>query len=374
MLLLLLTRILLWAAVGLIIWFILLRFIPRSYLTWFGGLVVLALLVVSFIDTNSPAVASIWRILSFPLYPLGAAISLLGVAISQGLKKANGNQVGWALAILFFASLPIAGRYLVGQAEGSVQAAFDARRTLCEDVCPADIPEQADLSDVLAVVVMGDSVDTVGQSAQSPTQVDNSRAFNVSFEPRLIYSSILYNQLRTQGSTPQIYVTAGSSMGSDEEKAANKRALKQVLANNAVPTDPSTADDDLVRVLDTGMAARTTAERVRESLSGQQLLSEEEPRPQDNRVMLVAPAISIRRAALTFEHMGLQVVARPTDFYSEGGQRSQDLLVRFSDIIPSVDGLRLTTRYWEELLTTIYYFLRGWLPPFNVSWENVVEI
>ena len=53
MILLLLTRILLWVAVGLIIWYILLRFIPRTYLTWLGGFVVLGLLVASFIDTGA---------------------------------------------------------------------------------------------------------------------------------------------------------------------------------------------------------------------------------------------------------------------------------------------------------------------------------
>ncbi|MEO0826966.1 MAG: hypothetical protein AAFW84_02255 [Cyanobacteria bacterium J06635_15] len=377
MLLELLSRILLWVAVGLIIWFILVRFIPRNYLTWFGGLVVLALLVVSFIDTASPAVASIWRILSFPLYPLGAAVSLLAVSIYGGPKqKATWSQVTWALVILFFASLPLVGRYLVGQAEGSVQDAFDARRTLCEEVCPAIIPEQSDLNDVLAVVVMGDSVDAVRQTVESPTQVDSSRDFNVSFEPRLIYSSILYNELRARGSAPQMYVTAGPTLGNDEEKADKTKALKQVLFYGGIrETDPNSENDDVVRVLDTGMAARPTAEQVKSSLEEQNLLTDaDDPTPQENRIMLVAPALSIRRTALTFEQLDLNVIARPTDFYSQGGQRSNDLLVQLSDVIPSVDGLRLTTRWWDEFLTTIYYFLRGWLPSFNVSWQEVVEI
>ena len=52
MLLALLTRILLWAGVGYLLWYLLLKFIPRKFLTWFGGAIVLALIVLSFVDPN----------------------------------------------------------------------------------------------------------------------------------------------------------------------------------------------------------------------------------------------------------------------------------------------------------------------------------
>ncbi|MEM6425445.1 MAG: hypothetical protein AAF728_09850, partial [Cyanobacteria bacterium P01_D01_bin.128] len=364
------------------IWYILLRFIPRTYLTWFGGFVVLGLLVASFIDTSSPAVETIWRILSFPLYPLGAAISLMFVALSSGIKKANGSRIAWALTILLVTSLPIVGRSLTTYSEGSVQAAFEQRRELCEDVCPAEIPGQVPLNNILALVVMGDSVDEVNQTAEAPTQVGSGQPFNVNLQPRLIYASTLYSELLRLGSSPTIYVTAGATMGNEDQQAEKNRALKQVLRYGGVAgTDPTNANDDVVRILNTGMAARATAERVQENLAERELLTGgDDPDPSQNRIMLVAPALSIRRAALTFEHLNINVVARPTDFFSAGGladgvlARSNDLLVQLSDVVPSVEGLRLTTRFWDELLTTFYYLLRGWLPSYSVSWRELVEI
>ena len=71
------------------------------------------------------------------------------------------------------------------------------------------------------------------------------------------------------------------------------------------------------------------------------------------------------RAALAFEKMNLQVVAKPTDFYTARFSTEGSLLGRLPDLLPSVDALQITTRYWNELLTSMYYFLRGWLPNFN---------
>ncbi|NJL84929.1 MAG: hypothetical protein HC886_01435 [Leptolyngbyaceae cyanobacterium SM1_1_3] len=223
MLLVLLTRILLWAALGLIIWYVLLKFIPRNYLTWFGGLIFLALLVLSFLETDDPTITIIWNIISFPLKPLGAAITLLAVALSQGVKKIVGNQVALALVILLVASMPLVARFLVGQAEQSVQQAFEDRRTLCEDVCPADIPAFADLNDVIAVVVLGDSADTVNRAGEFPSQLDNERPFNVGLLPRLIYGTELHRDLRDRGNRPFFIVTAGSRSRGEESRAEKIR-------------------------------------------------------------------------------------------------------------------------------------------------------
>ncbi|NEQ31449.1 MAG: YdcF family protein [Leptolyngbya sp. SIO4C5] len=368
MLLVLLTRILLWAAVGLIIWYVLLKFIPRNYLTWFGGLIFLALLVLSFVETDDPTVAIIWNIISFPLKPLGAAITLMAVALSQGVKKVSGNQVALALTILLIASMPLVARFLVGQAEQSVQEAFQDRRTLCEDICPADIPEVADLNDVIAIVVLGDSADTVNQAGDFPSQLDNERPFNVGLVPRLIYGTELYRDLRNRGVLPFFIVTAGSRSGNGDERAEKDQAIRQLLTNNGVPPD-------LIRIENSGSNVRASAEDVREFLRERELFdATDNPRPQDNRVIVIAPALTMRRVGLTFENIGLQVVARPTDFYISEEGRSGDLAARLQDIIPSVEALRLTTLYWEEFLSSIYYFLRDWLPPFDVSWGELVEV
>jgi hypothetical protein len=33
------------------------------------------------------------------------------------------------------------------------------------------------------------------------------------------------------------------------------------------------------------------------------------------------------------------------------------------DLLPSVDSLEMTTRLFNETLTSMYYFLRGWVRP-----------
>ncbi|NJO09891.1 MAG: YdcF family protein [Leptolyngbyaceae cyanobacterium SL_1_1] len=249
-----------------------------------------------------------------------------------------------------------------------MQQAFEDRRTLCEDVCPADIPAFADLNDVIAVVVLGDSADTVNRAGEFPSQLDNERPFNVGLLPRLIYGTELHRDLRDRGNRPFFIVTAGSRSRGEESRAEKDQAIRQLLTNNGVPAD-------LIRIENSGSNARATAEDVRSFLQEQQLFNaNNEPRPQDNRVMVIAPALTMRRVGLTYEQLGLQVVARPTDFYISDEGRSDNLEARLQDIVPSVEALRLTTRYWEEFLSSIYYFLRNWLPPFDVSWGELVEI
>jgi uncharacterized SAM-binding protein YcdF (DUF218 family) len=81
----------------------------------------------------------------------------------------------------------------------------------------------------------------------------------------------------------------------------------------------------------------------------------------------------MRRAALAFENEGLQVVAWPTNLYGTSPLTQGTTLARLADLVPSVEALLVTTRYWEELLSSLYYYMRGWLPPVNVQWDEVVE-
>ncbi|MEL6248219.1 MAG: YdcF family protein, partial [Cyanobacteria bacterium J06627_15] len=108
--LVLLTRVLLWATIGLIVWYVLLKIIPKKYLTWFGGVVVLILIVASFIDPNDQTIGTIWRLISLPLSPLGATVLLLGAALSDGIGKVKGQPVLIALIILLLSSTPIVAR------------------------------------------------------------------------------------------------------------------------------------------------------------------------------------------------------------------------------------------------------------------------
>lgn len=365
MILELLTRILIWAAMGLFIWYVLLKFIPRSFLTWFGGAIILTLLVLAFIDPNDDTIGSIWKIISLPLMPLGATILLLILALAE--KKIKGRYVGVALAILLVSSVPLFARTIVNQAEESVQRAYQVQQGICEDVCPTGIPTDVPLSQVATMVVIGENMDVVIPIEYFPSQRDRNVTLDPILVSRLDSAADLYSRLRASGSSPNVYVTAGPIYGNAEEQANKEEQLRQVLIRNGVPRE-------VIVIGDSGTGVYQAMRRVRESLQERGLLGEgDTPQRESQRVALVAPALMMRRAALTFEQGGLQVIAWPTNLYGTR-EATGDTLARLSELVPSVEALRLTTRYWDEVLTSFYYFLRGWLPSFNVRWNEIVEL
>jgi hypothetical protein len=115
---LLLSRVLLWLLVGTIVYSLFQRFYPKG--SFAGRLVVVIFLLVlalSFINPNEPAVASLWRVISFPLKPLGASMLMMMFAAQQikdgGINKPGGYLLGWALTILLLASTPAVAYFLV---------------------------------------------------------------------------------------------------------------------------------------------------------------------------------------------------------------------------------------------------------------------
>ncbi len=115
---LLLSRVLLWLLILAILVSLFQRFYPTG--TFVGRLVLVILFVVillSFVNPNEPAVASLWEVVSFPLKPLGAAILLLIFAAQRlkggALDKPGGLYVAWALIILLLASTPAVAYFLV---------------------------------------------------------------------------------------------------------------------------------------------------------------------------------------------------------------------------------------------------------------------
>ncbi|MDA0265813.1 MAG: YdcF family protein [Cyanobacteria bacterium] len=367
MLLVLLTRILVWAAVGLIIWYLLLKIIPRKFLTWFGGAIILALIVLSFLDPNDQTIGTIWRVISLPLNPLGASVLLLVFSLTDGIKKVKGQQVAIALAILLLSSVPMLARGLVNQAEQAVQEAYNVQKGICEDVCPTDIPTAAPLNRVVTMVVMGENIDTSSSLNEFSSQVVTGSSLTPSLESRLLSASVLYQDLRQNGSNPFVFVTAGPTYGSAEEQADKQQVIRNALTRDGIPAN-------VIVIRNSGMDVNRTIRELDDFLESNQLRTPAgTPRRDVNRIAIVAPALTMRRTALAFEERQLDVMAWPTDLYGGGGANG-DTLAKLSDLVPSVDALRLTTRYWEELLTSIYYFLRGWLPGFNVRWNQVVEV
>lgn len=360
--LVLLTRILLWASIGLLLWYILTRIIPRPYLSWFGGVILILLLVVSFLEADNDTVQIIWQVLSFPLTPLGLSLVLLGGSLTNGIKSVRGMPVAIALTILLISSIPLFAQALVTDAEQQINEAFTQQAELCGEVCRIDEVPRANLGEAGAIAVIGDSRD-VDVAINQSDSADNL-AVNTLLAPRLIYAAELYNQARTNGATPLVVVTAGAG----EEGSTERTIIRNILERNGVPSSDTVIEN-------TNLNIRDSAEKIERVLRDRQIIGPSDQRGADQaRVVVVAPALLMPRAALTFERKNLQVIARPTDFYTARFNNDGGLLDRLPSLLPSVEALQLTTRYWNELLTSMYYFLRGWLPNFNFGWDSSIEI
>jgi len=334
----LLTRILLWLLIATIVWYVFIRFIPRAYLTWLGGLIVFTFVLLAFISPTSGTVASVWSIISLPLKPLGLAIFLLLTSIREGTKKIAANQVVAALLILFLSSMPIVAYWLAGTAEGSV---VDTRLLRAN-------PERVD--NIRAIVVLGDNISPLDPSFRSRVQVTNvEEGFNNSLASRLIYTGRLYENELAQGRDPLVVVGAGPQIQgrSDEDVGLSVQTIGNVLTEAGVPGDRILIETE-------GVNLYSTIDNIRDALV------ERGFQPGTDDIILVAPVISISRAVSTFARMGIDALPQPTDQFAF--QLDSDRLVaNVTDLLPNVDALALTTRVVDEYLTSVYYFLRGWV-------------
>lgn len=118
---LLLTQVLLWMVVGLVAWFVLLKALPRPFLSLLVLLLILVVLALSFVSgppTDGTVLEILWRIISFPFSPLGLGIILLAILLSPNkLGKVVKRIMLLGLIILALGSLPIVAYYLVQELE-----------------------------------------------------------------------------------------------------------------------------------------------------------------------------------------------------------------------------------------------------------------
>jgi uncharacterized SAM-binding protein YcdF (DUF218 family) len=328
----LLTRILLWVLIFTILWYVFVQFIPRLYLTWLGGLLVAAFIILSFFDPTDRTVSVVWNLLSLPLQPLGLTIVLLLSSLRGGVNKAVGNVVLAALLVLVISSMPIVAYWLTNQTEQSVVNTISGL---------GDRP--ADPSLVSAIVVLGDPINPSNPSYRS-TLGSAEAELSTGMTARLLQAADLYQEQADQGNSPLVIVSTGPQPSKDNIE--NTRAAREVLESQGVPSDRFLAESQ-------GANVRGSALEVDELLRDRGFND-------NDSIVLVASAVNIRRATSTFTQLGFDVIPRPTDLYGFQLQPEGRLLV-LADLVPNVDALALTTRVVEEYLTSIYYFLRGWL-------------
>jgi hypothetical protein len=205
----LLTRVLLWLLIGVIAYSLFQKFYPSGT---FVGRVILGILfvvlVLAFVNPNEPAVASLWKLVSFPLKPLGASVLMMGFAAQRikggGIDKPGGYLLGWSLLILMLASTPAVAYFLyrapiTAMAGGTyIASAAPTASTLV-----ALMPETntAKISDV------------VGDSILSPQELNSATiAFNplaVKVAPYLLQNP---QDIRTRGLRIEDFVPSAETL------------------------------------------------------------------------------------------------------------------------------------------------------------------
>jgi uncharacterized SAM-binding protein YcdF (DUF218 family) len=333
---LLLTQVLLWLLVTVILYNLLVKVIPKTYLTLLGGLFLFAIIVLAFFFPNERLVATAWSVLSFPLKPVGATILLLSVALNQGLKKRN--QVVAALLILLVTSTPFFSTLLARSLElGEVSP---TARTVGAGAQTAPAARTAG-----AIVLLGQG--TTQANLPPRTQVQLTDTGN-----RILYTAQVYRQQRDLGANPIVIVSAGPREDTQgtRNQAAEANDIATLLTQLGVPRErivPEVRSADL----------RSSAQEVRSILSRRGLGG--------TPVIVITSGYNSRLARLTYTGTGINVISRPTNFFAvqpgTGGRGNFNIGIK--SFIPSVESLGISTRIIDEFFTSIYYYLRGWLAP-----------
>jgi uncharacterized SAM-binding protein YcdF (DUF218 family) len=199
---------------------------------------------------------------------------------------------------------------------------------------------------VESIIVLGDGGSPTDPTYRIRSQLNTGEdGISVAQRSRLLYASQLYASQRARGNDPLVIVSVGPRP-LEQEGVSETNSINDLLTSNGVP-------QDRIRIDIEGVDPRTSA------LVAQRFLASNDANARVP-VIVVAPAINMRRVSSTFARLNFEVVPRPTDFYVfqlQGGLR----LAAASDLIPNVEALVITTRVVDEYLTTVYYFLRGWL-------------
>ncbi|MBD1809545.1 YdcF family protein [Microcoleus sp. FACHB-SPT15] len=338
---LLLTQVLLWLLLTVILYQLLLKVIPRAYLTLIGGLFLFAIIVLAFFFPNDRLVSAAWNILAFPLKPVGASILLLIIALRQGLGKSR-NLVSAALLILLVSSTPILANQLAQRTElGAIQAE-QRRQELCQGVCPADVTPTG-TAPVGAIVVLGRGTTQANLPYRTQIQLTDTG-------DRILYAAQLYREQVAAGTRPLVIVSAGprADLQGNQDQTTEANDIATLLTQLGVPREQ-------IVVEPRGIDLRSSAIEVNNILRSRQL--------GNSRVLLVTSGLNSRRARLTFADVGINVISRPTDFVGFQAGATPRLRLRIESFLPTVEALTVTTRIVEEFLTSLYYYLRGWLAP-----------
>lgn len=377
---LLLTQILLWIVVGLVIWFFLSRILDRKFLGLLVLLLFLAVIMMAFfqggINRPGSVLEIIWRVISFPLTPFGLGLILLIVLFTNGkLSKFLRRLIFLGLILLALGSIPLVSYFLAQELE------MEAIELI------APVTQLAPGGRQVIVLLGRDTTrpqlrPRVNPFPQNPPRVERALTQNqfdvLSTLPiqltehgdRIIYAAQLYQEEIRRGTNPLIVVSAGPRSdrrqkdGEVREDVTEARDIQRMLVQTlGIPEAAILLEHEDGNI-------RNSAEKVKQLLQNQQINF-------GNQIMLVASAMNMNRAALTFREVfnESRIIARPTDFYTlpradrisavASGRDIVERDIQVTDVLPTAESFYLASQAIQEYLNSFYFFLRGWIRPFQ---------
>jgi uncharacterized SAM-binding protein YcdF (DUF218 family) len=384
---LLLTQVLLWILVALAARFILLKALPKAFL---GSLVLVLLVLVAALTflrgaPQSGVLGDIWQLIAVIFNPLALILILLGLAWRDVEVNKVVNATKWFLRIsviaLLLMSLPLVSNFLVQQSESEALQIASTE--------PAPLPPGA----VPVVVLMGQDTTRLQvrprlEAAPPPSGPRRASRGIIKPAPPLSESAftmltrspqltehgdrLLYAAQLARERGGLLLVTAGQypnrarKSGDTSESMSATRDISRILQTElGVPGDRIVEVPDSATVQESAVNVLEKLDQDRIDFGGQ--------------LTIVTSALEASRTALTFQNefasngQPIQVISRPTDFCCLPAKealaaRAQgaDLVERrlsLRDFLPSIDALDMSTRLLNETLTSMYYFLRGWVRP-----------
>jgi uncharacterized SAM-binding protein YcdF (DUF218 family) len=381
---LLLTQILLWIIVGFIIWYFLQNILKREFLGLLVLLLLLAVIALSFVrgGINEPGsvLEVLWRLISFPLTPFGLGMILLAVVLLGGVKAVWAKRlIMTGLILLAISSVPLVAYWFAQELEMEAieliapAPAIDpgarqvivllGQNTTRLQLQPRRSTAPVELTDAARKVERPINENQFNILTQLPVQMTEAG-------DRIVYAAQLYQEESGRGATPLIVVSAGSrpdrtrNEGERREDFTEARDIQRMLTRTFnVPETDILLDHNNGNV-------HSSAEEVKKLLERQSI-------NYGQQVTLIASAINMNRAALTFQRVFSEsrIIVRPTDFFTVPTPTSLSRLGRVSDItrrevqitdvLPTVDAFWLSSKAFQEYLNALYYFLRGWIRPFQ---------
>lgn len=389
----LLTQVLLWIVVGLFAWYVLLRALPRAFL---GGLVLLLLLGVTAFTfyTGSPdqgLIGDIFRIISIPFSPLGIILILLLIAFSELVRGGKLSATGVlllriAVPVLLILSLPAVSYLLARGPETEAleitreapSLAAGARRVitvLAQDTTKLQFRPGVPAAATPSPIPPGTSAPFISPPDPLPpaafTVLANQPIQLTEQGDRLTYTARLYQDEQRAGNSPLVIVSAGTRPERQRQGGETREGISEAEDAAQFLTTLGVPRDNIILNVD-GDNIHNSAESVRRILTDRRI-------PFGGQIFLVTSAIEMSRASQTFRRefetngQTVTVIPQPTDFQTIPQEESlrrrfpeQAILrrnFRLSDLLPSIDALSLSSRVVNEYLSSIYYFLRGWIRP-----------